>query len=405
MWKKEKIYLIDWYNFIYRLFYAIPPFTLKDWTPINTVFWMAKIVLAWYNEDKPDYLVFILDHKWKTFREELYADYKWTRDKMPSDLKTQENLIMELLAAFNIPTISMAWYEADDIIGTLATKYRNNPSKDVYILSWDKDLFQFICDNVKIYDTMKRKMYTREDSFEKFWVFPEHVVDYLSICWDSSDNIPWIPWFWPKKAQELISKYWNLEEIYEHVDEITWKTQEILIANKETALLSKQLASINTTLELKDFNLDNHIFSSREIYNENVIDIFKRFEFKSLIPHAHKDEIKNFSSLGLKIDKISTQQELDDLKNVLLKQEKMSISTSARNPFTLDTIDFYIGGKNIYSVSTSVIDIREVLKEIMNSDIEIISFDLKEDYKRIKSYTENLMMSGWWSSEIQSSLF
>ena len=384
MEKKKKIYLVDWYNFIYRLFYAIPPFTLKDWTPINAVYWMAKTVISWANEDKPDYLVFILDHKWKTVREAIYQDYKWTRDKMPSELKSQESLIFELLSSFWIPLISKEWYEADDLIWTLATKFKWDASNDVFILSWDKDLFQFIDSNIKVYDTMKRKIYSRADAFEKFWVYPENIVDYLSICWDTSDNIPWIPWFWPKKAQELIWKYWSLENIYENIDSIQWKSQETLISNKEVAFLSKKLASIHTDLAIDNFSLENHIFNIDSILNWKAITLLKRFEFKSLLPDDHKWEIKNFDKLWLKITKIKNQEELDSLRERILKSWRIWISTSSKEPFNLESISLFLWQDTIYSIRTWDLDIREFLDKIIDSNLIISSFEMKEDLKRIK---------------------
>lgn len=401
---KKKIYLVDWYNFIYRLFYAIPQFSLKDWTPINTVFGMAKIILGWHHEDKPDYLIFTLDYKWKTIREQIYSDYKGTRDKMPTDLKVQEKLIMELLEKFGIKAISLEWYEADDIIGTLALRLKKDTNNEVFILSWDKDLYQFIDYNVAIYDTMKRKIFHREEAIEKFWVEPEHVVDYLSICGDSSDNIPWIPGFWPKKAQELINKYGNLEKIYESIDEITWKTKEVLQNNREIAFLSKKLASIYSNLELPNFNLEDHNFTRKEILNPEIIDLFKKFEFKSLIPSHHQEKIKNFDTLGLKINKIKNIPDLNELFEKIKKSWKVSISTIWNWTFELSWINIYLWEKIIYFVDSRELEIKDFLNNLLNSDIEIIWFELKSDIKRIYWYLEN-MWTKEVSNELQASLF
>ena len=402
--QKNKIYLIDWYNFIYRLFYAVPPFTTKDWTPINTVFWLAKMILGWHLEDKPDYLVFILDYKWKNFREEIFEDYKWTRDKMPTELKAQEDIIFSLLDTFWIPKISIPWYEADDIIWTLATKLGENIENEVYILSWDKDLFQFINDNVKVYDTMKRKIYSRKDSFEKFWVYPEHVVDYLAICWDSSDNIPWIPWFWPKKAQELIWKYWSLEKIYENLDDITWKTKDTLIEKKELAFLSKKLASIVIDLDLPWFNLENHLFKDIKIMTDEVIEFFKKYEFKSLIPAWHKEEIKNFATLWIGIKKPQSKIEYDEIADKIVKSGKVAISTTWSSKFELNTITFYIWEKIAYNCSSDDPNLKPFLNKLLDMDITIISFELKDDIEKIISFIE-WKESSQSNNSMQASLF
>lgn len=402
---KKKIYLVDGYNFIYRLFYAVPQFSLKDWTPINTVFGMAKIILWFFREDKPDYLVFILDYKWKKIREEIYPEYKWTRDRMPTDLKAQEDLIMWLLETFWIKTVQEEWYEADDVIWTLALNLKKDSNNEVFILSWDKDLYQFIDKNVCIYDTMKRKVFHKAESFEKFWVNPEHIVDYLSICGDSSDNIPGIPWFWPKKAQELINKYGTLENIYENIEDIKGNTKEILENNKDVAFLSKKLASIYSELELKWFNLEEHDFKTINLYNEKIIELFKKYEFKSLIPAEHQDEIKNFDTLGLKVIKIKTESEFNSLFEQIKKSDKISISTIGNNTFELDTLNIFLWWKTVYSVNTNELDITEFLQNIFKLDLEIIWFELKSDLKKIKWYLDKFKISNSPKNELQASLF
>jgi len=402
---KKKIYLVDGYNFIYRLFYAIPQFSLKDWTPINTVFGMAKIILWFFKEDKPDYLVFILDYKGKKIREEIYPEYKWTRDRMPTDLKTQEDLIMWLLETFGIKTVQEEWYEADDVIWTLALKLKKDSNNEVFILSWDKDLYQFIDNNVCIYDTMKRKVFHKDESFEKFWVDPEHIVDYLSICWDSSDNIPGIPWFWPKKAQELINKYGILENIYKNIEDITGKAREILENNKDVAFLSKRLASIYSELELKWFDLEEHDFKNINLFNEKIIELFKKYEFKSLIPAEHQDKIKNFDTLELKIVKIKTESELNSLFKQIKKSVQISISTIWNNAFELDTLNIFLWWKTVYNINTSDLNITEFLENILRLDLEIIWFELKSDLKKIKWYLDGFEISNSPKNELQASLF
>lgn len=389
---KQKIYIIDGHNFIYRVFYAIPPFSLKDWTPINAVFGLAKMFLMWFENDRPDKLIFVLDSKWDNYRHQIYSEYKATRDRMPSDLKIQELLINELLEALNISPLSKIWFEADDIIWTLVENLRKNPENDIYILSWDKDLYQLIDWNVAVYDTMKRKISHDKEVLEKFWVKAEYVVDWLSICGDSSDNIPWIPGFWPKKAQELINRFWNLEQIYENLEEITWKTKDTLINFRDQAFLSKKLASIDTKVELENFNIDNFDFKNKALLTEKTIDLFKRFEFKSLIPAHLQDEIKNFEKLSLKITQIESENELELLENKILDLDKIWISTLSERPFELDILSIYIWDDNIYQIDTKKVYLKDFLKNLLESNIPISWFDLKEDLKRI-----------WWYLDEKSS--
>ncbi|MDD2486944.1 MAG: 5'-3' exonuclease H3TH domain-containing protein [Candidatus Gracilibacteria bacterium] len=385
---KQKIYIIDGHNFIYRLFYAVPPFSLRDGTPINTVFGLAKVVISWYEQDKPDKLIFVLDSKGDNYRHDIYPEYKATRDRMPSDLKLQEGLIGELLDSFNISPLSKIGFEADDIIGTLVQKLRTDPENDIYILSGDKDLYQFIDGNVAVYDTMKRKISHDKEVVEKFGVDAKHVVDWLSICGDTSDNIPGIPGFGPKKAQELIGKYGSLEDIYENIEDISGKTKDTLIEFKEQAFLSKRLASIDTNVELENFEIGNFEFKNKVLLTDKTVELFKRFEFKSLVPVHLQDEIKNFEKLGKKIIDIQSENELKNLEDKIRNTKKIGISTIGEKQFELDFITLYIGDNEIYQVNTKKVYIKDFLKRLLESDVLISGFDLKEDIKRIWGYID-----------------
>ena len=177
----RKIYLVDAYNLIYRLFYAVPPFTTRVGQPVNAVFGVAKALLGFATYDKPDLLYFISDAPGKTFREDLYSEYKGTRDRMPDDLKAQRDLVFQVVESMGIPIVEKPGFEADDIIATLAYELGQDANNEIYILSGDKDLYQCIGGNVMVYDTMKRKVARREETIEKFGVPPERVADYLAI--------------------------------------------------------------------------------------------------------------------------------------------------------------------------------------------------------------------------------
>ncbi len=168
---------------------------------------MAKILSGFHESEKPDCLVLVMDSREPNFRAKIYPEYKATRDRMPDDLRAQEAVFYELFASLGIPTIAIGGFEADDIIGTLATRLSQDVQNSVYIVSGDKDLYQFVGENVAVYDTMKRVVARRKEAVEKFGVPPERVVDYLAIVGDSSDNIPGIPGFGPKKAEALISEF------------------------------------------------------------------------------------------------------------------------------------------------------------------------------------------------------
>ena len=265
----KKIYLIDWNSFIYRMFFAIPEFKTKDWTFVNALFWMAKFFVWQLFKENPDYLIFVKDAKGDNFRHKLYADYKATRERMPDNLRTQISLIEEMINKMWIDIIEIPGFEADDVIWTLATSLWNDLNNDVYILSWDKDLYSLTKQNVKIYDTMKNKIYDYELAKTKFDVNPEYIIDYLAIVWDSSDNIPWVDWFWPKKAVDLINTYGTVENIFEHINDedfiLSWKTLEKLKESRDIAFLSKKLATIEKKVDLWNFYLENFVFNKDDL--------------------------------------------------------------------------------------------------------------------------------------------
>ena len=188
------IAILDGYNLLYRFFYAIPPFTAPDGTPVNAAYGLAKTLLSLHTDERPDRLFFTLDSRSEA-RARLYADYKGTRDRMPDNLRTQESVVSEVLAALGITPLRVEGYEADDIIGTLVARYRDVPDTRIWILSGDKDLLQYVSDTVVVYDAGKKQVLGTSHTIEKFGVAAEHIVDYLAICGDSADNIPGIPGF------------------------------------------------------------------------------------------------------------------------------------------------------------------------------------------------------------------
>jgi DNA polymerase-1 len=151
---------------------------------------MAKFFVGQLKKEKPDYIVFIKDAKGKNFRHDLYVDYKATRERMPDSLRSQIGDIEEMIARMGIDIIEIPGFEADDVIGTLAVRLAEQSNNEIYILSGDKDLYALVNEQVKIYDTQRKKISGLEETFKKFGVSASCVRDYLAICGDSSDNIP-----------------------------------------------------------------------------------------------------------------------------------------------------------------------------------------------------------------------
>jgi DNA polymerase-1 len=246
----KKLIIIDLSNYIFRAFFAIRPLHAPDGTPVNAVYGVLSMIHNMIVKHKPTHILIAKDTKEGSFRKEIYVEYKAHRTAPPDELIPQFDLVDELITALGIPEIKMARYEADDVIGSVATQWKNS-FDEILIASGDKDLMQFVGEQIKMLDTMKEKTYEREDVKDKMGVYPEQVVDYLALIGDSSDNIPGVPGIGPKGAQNLLEEYGNLDKILDNVAEIKNKRcQTALLEHKDKAMMSKELAKIVVDLKL-----------------------------------------------------------------------------------------------------------------------------------------------------------
>ena len=235
----KKLIIIDLSNYIFRAFFAIRPLHAPDGTPVNAVYGVLSMIHNMIVKHKPTHILIAKDTKEGSFRKEIYVEYKAHRTAPPDELIPQFDLVDELITALGIPEIKMARYEADDVIGSVATQWKNS-FDEILIASGDKDLMQFVGEQIKMLDTMKEKTYEREDVKDKMGVYPEQVVDYLALIGDRSDNIPGVPGIGPKGAQNLLEEYGNLEKILDNVAEIKNKRcQTALLEHKDKAIISK----------------------------------------------------------------------------------------------------------------------------------------------------------------------
>ena len=385
----RKIFLLDGYNLMYRMFYAVPPFTSPEGTQVNAVFGLAKMLLGFHTYDSPDHLAVIMDSKGENFRSAIYPEYKAQRDRMPDDLRSQESLIFELFEVMGIPMIAKMGFEADDIIGTFATKLEKDPENDIYIVSGDKDLYQFVGDRVAVYDTMKRLIARRKEAIEKFGVPPERVVDYLAIVGDTSDNIPGIMGFGPKKAESLITQYGSLEDIYEHADEVPGKVGETLRASREVAFLSKKLASIDCEVEVA-WDSEATRFNNTTLLNERTIEFFKRLNFKSLLP-VHEVKVSRFEDLGIKTTDITLQSEITWLIPQMNVAKTISLATYGARDRLSGLVLRFDGKGEYFRLRPEVTVLTDFLAALLSlpDEVEIIGYDLKSDLRRIYAYQKN----------------
>ena len=218
--KSDHFYLIDGSGYIFRAYYALPPLSRKsDGLPTGAVsgfcsmlFKLLEDARADDSKEKPTHFAVIFDSARKNFRNEIYKDYKANRSEAPEDLAPQFEYIRKSVKAFNLPSIELLNYEADDLIATYAKQITELGAK-VTVISSDKDLMQLVSKDIRLYDPMKNKVIGEKEVIEKFGVKPNQVIDVQSLAGDSSDNIPGVPGIGIKTAAELINKYKNLDTL------------------------------------------------------------------------------------------------------------------------------------------------------------------------------------------------
>jgi len=324
--EKKTVYLIDGSALFYRAYFAFIRNPLINSKGENTsaTFGFVNSLLKLLREENPDYLAVVYDSHKPTFRHEMYDKYKSNRVKMPEELAEQLPRIEEVVKALNIPSYALDGYEADDIIGTIAKKAEDE-NYEVWCVTGDKDFFQLVSDNVKIYypprsTTSKPLKMGREEVKEKFGVYPELVIDKLALMGDSSDNVPGIPGIGPKTADNLLNQFKSLDNILVGYENIKSKgVRQKVSSNIESAKLSKELVTINTQVPV-DFKIDE---MKRQPANlETAKKLFFELEFttllKQIMPETDLPEGTDKEHPDKEAD-YKTVTSISELKNLVIK--------------------------------------------------------------------------------------
>ena len=361
--KTDHFYLIDGSGYIFRAYYALPPLSRKsDGLPTGAVSGFCSMLFKLLEDarsddskHKPSHFAVIFDSARKNFRNEIYSEYKANRAEAPDDLAPQFEYIRKSVKAFNLPSIELINYEADDLIATYAKKITEAGAK-VTVISSDKDLMQLVSSNIRLFDPMKSKVIGEKEVLEKFGVKPNQVIDVQSLAGDSSDNVPGVPGIGVKTAAELINKYKNLEKLLSKASEIPQnKRRETLLANKDKALLSKQLVTLKDDVPVKNHPSE---FLIKEIDKDKLYEFLREMEFNRLLSQAisfYGEPGENASSKVPKSKKISTintksyksilkEKELDELISDLNEKSIIAVDTetSSLNPQEADLIGISI---------------------------------------------------------------
>jgi len=281
---KKHLFVIDLSNVIFRSFYGIPPLSTKKGIPTNAIKGFLNYLVKIKLQYKPTHILLAKDSSVSPIRKEIYPEYKANRSKKPEELTTQFKLIEELIGILNLPSIECERYEADDIIGSIATQW-NNDFDLITIVSTDKDLMQFVTEQIVQLDLYKEKTYTALDVNTKFEVNPEFILDYLALVGDSADNIPGVTGIGPKSATKIINEFGGLDDIYKNIDKLKPAQIKHLTRDKANAYLSRKLATIYIDLDLKKDPKDTEFKVS---IDEDVENFLQKLEMKASLEKLKK---------------------------------------------------------------------------------------------------------------------
>lgn len=349
---KKRLFLIDGHAMVYRAHFAMirNPLITTDGRHTSALFGFINSMFKILRDENPEYIAIVFDSREKTFRHEMYPEYKATREKMPDELREQFPHLWRLVDAMNIPRLEMPGYEADDIIGSLASMAKNEGIKS-YIVSGDKDFMQLVDEDIQIYSPGRLSkptiIYDREKVIEKWGVTPEQIIDLLGLMGDSSDNVPGVAGVGKKNAVKLIEEYGSIGEALDHAEEVKNKrVREGLINGREVAILSRELVTILTDLPLStsvdelertDFNFDDleDIFRDLEFFRlEKQLNDFRTDKVTSKIQEKNYMCVDNIEKLKLM---------LESLKSA--KLISMDIETTSKDPMRAEIVglSFSIG--------------------------------------------------------------
>ncbi len=411
--KSDHFYLIDGSGYIFRAYYALPPLSRKsDGMPTgavngfcNMLYKLLEDSKSKENLEKPTHFAVIFDSARKNFRNEIYKDYKANRSDAPDDLIPQFDFIRKSVQAFNLPSVELINYEADDLIATYVEQILKIGAK-VTIVSSDKDLMQLFKKNVRIYDPMKNKFIVEDDVIKKFGVKSDKVVDVQSLAGDTSDNVPGVPGIGVKTAAELINKYGNLEKLLSSAHEIKQnKRRETILENKDKAIISKKLVTLKKDVPVK---INLHEFILKDIEKDKLYEFLRLMEFNRLLSSvisyygepkfSEREKSQENGEKFLSVDRkkyllIEKLNDIDDWLKEAEEKGELSIDTETNslNPHLAELVGIslatnigkacYIPLKHTNKVTLDTNKVLQKLKPILeDKSIKKIGQNIKFDY-------------------------
>ena len=326
--EQKSLVLLDGSSYLYRAYFATARSGLKspDGQPTGAIFAIINMIKKLRKDFPSELFAIVFDAKGKTFRHEMYTEYKANRPPMPDELRSQVDFVHQIIKAQGYPVLSIEGVEADDVIGTLATKAADQ-DLSVTISTGDKDLAQLVSANIQIVDTMKDVIYDKNGVFDKFGVYPEQIIDYLTLVGDSSDNIPGVPKVGPKTAVKWLETYQSLDNIVINKDEIGGKVGENLRENIEQLSLSKDLVTIKLDV---DIDSDFRSFVSSDQDKELLLSLYQQLGFNSWLEElggVSEDTQVDTDFSDFSYDVIIKESQLNDWVEKLVSADLIAFDT------------------------------------------------------------------------------
>ncbi len=340
MSKEDPIILVDGSSYLYRAYHALPPLENSKKQPtgaIKGVISMIKKILIDHPESD---LAVVFDAKGKTFRHEIYPEYKANRPPMPEDLVSQIEPIHKIIELMGIKLIMISGVEADDVIGTLAEQARKK-KLDTVISTGDKDMTQLVCENVSVVNTMTGELLNESGVKKKFGVPPEHITDYLALIGDKSDNVPGVEKVGPKTAVKWLDEYTNLKNIIKNSENLGGKVGENLRSSIDTLNLAHDLVTIKKDVELP-FGIEELKVGKEDI--EGLTAIYEELEFKAWLQEEPRQQIEKPKKLNTNYEMINSEKELDKIIKLASKSKIIAIDTETTG---LDYMDADLVGVSL----------------------------------------------------------
>ncbi|HIN13160.1 MAG TPA: DNA polymerase I [Gammaproteobacteria bacterium] len=319
----KSLVLIDGSSYLYRAFYALPGLTAPSGQPTGAIYGVLMMLHKLIKDERPNLLGIVFDAPGKTFRHELFPEYKANRARTPEDLIIQIEPLLAAIENLGLPLIRVNGVEADDVIGTLA-KEAEQRGMNTLIATSDKDFTQLVSDKITLLDTMKNRLTDRSGVIEKFGLPPEQIIDFLTLSGDASDNIPGVPTVGPKTAVKWLQQYSSLAGVIEHAEEISGKVGEALRKSIPRLNLYQQLATIDCSLEL-DCTVDDLVI--RESKDDELFAQFKNLGLHALIKQFSIEEPITKIRRDTVYQGILTNKELEALLDRLSRAEIAAIDT------------------------------------------------------------------------------